>query len=94
MSTHPLARRSAQALACALMVACIALTGASARAATVYSVTTPRYYLPSDPNPLYYNVGPFSGPGRILYDDVAVIVDSPRAAGETAERPEVFHLRV
>src|SRR5437867_8266756 len=54
----------------ALFVCLVGVVTASA--ATIYDANIPRKFLPSDSDPLYYQVGPFSGPGRIMYDDVPV----------------------
>lgn len=58
------------------LVAVVVLAGGAAHAgaAVVYTATTPRYYLPADADPLYYNVGPDSGAGRILFDDVPILL--------------------
>src|SRR5213595_1615334 len=48
------------------------LMAATAGAAVLYDANVPRKFSPGDTDPLYYQPGPDSGPGRVLIDDVPI----------------------
>ena len=56
----------------AAIAAVIAHSSLTAHAATIYDANVPRKFLPTDADPLYYQVGPNSGANRIMFDDVPV----------------------